>query len=139
MPLITGAIVMWSGLIADIPAGWALCDGQNGTLDLRNRFVVGAGNLYAVGATGGSADATLVSHTHSGSTNSVDSHNHRLNSDEFPMSSGEHLASNVNGNAGGLFTNTHNHSHTLTIGTTGSSATNANLPPYYALAFIQQL
>lgn len=38
----SGTVVMWSGTIATIPAGWALCDGQNGTPDLRDRFVVGA-------------------------------------------------------------------------------------------------
>ena len=40
----------------------------NGTPDLRNRFVVGAGSTYAVNATGGSANATLVSHSHTAST-----------------------------------------------------------------------
>jgi hypothetical protein len=39
----TGGIIMWSGTIATIPAGWALCDGSNGTPDLRNRFIAGAG------------------------------------------------------------------------------------------------
>ena len=38
-----GAIVMWSGTVADIPAGWVLCDGTSGTPDLRERFIVGAG------------------------------------------------------------------------------------------------
>jgi hypothetical protein len=39
-----GGIIMWSGNIADIPKGWALCDGKNGTPDLRGRFIVGADN-----------------------------------------------------------------------------------------------
>ena len=64
----TGIIMMWSGSSATIPYGWYLCDGNNGTPNLRDRFVVGAGNTYAVGATGGSADATLVSHTHTASS-----------------------------------------------------------------------
>ena len=50
-----GGIIMWSGATNNIPSGWALCDGNNSTPDLRDRFVVGAGNSYAVGATGGSA------------------------------------------------------------------------------------
>ena len=37
-----GLIVMWSGAIAEIPPGWALCDGTQGTPDLRDRFIVGA-------------------------------------------------------------------------------------------------
>jgi len=48
-----GGIIMWSGGIASIPAGWALCNGQNGTPDLRDRFVVGAGGSYGVGERGG--------------------------------------------------------------------------------------
>lgn len=50
----TGLIAMWSGNVVDIPAGWALCDGAGGRPDLRNRFIVGAGDTYAVGNTGGS-------------------------------------------------------------------------------------
>jgi len=60
----TGMITMWYGSIASIPSGWYLCDGTNSTPDLRNRFIVGAGSTYAVAATGGSANATLVSHNH---------------------------------------------------------------------------
>ena len=48
-----GGIIMWSGSIASIPAGYYICDGTNGTPDLRDRFVVGAGNTFAVGNTGG--------------------------------------------------------------------------------------
>lgn len=55
----SGGIIMWSGDISKIPAGWKLCDGSNGTPDLRDRFVVGAGTSYSTGATGGS-----ISHSH---------------------------------------------------------------------------
>jgi microcystin-dependent protein len=95
----SGCIVLWSGTIISIPTGWVLCNGASGTPDLRDRFVVGAGSSYAVGATGGATTATLstpnlpshthsisasgttgtesVGHTHSGTTNgqSVD-HSH---------------------------------------------------------------
>ena len=54
---------MWSGATNNIPSGWALCDGNNGTPNLQDKFIVGAGSSYAVDATGGSADATLVSHS----------------------------------------------------------------------------
>ena len=47
----TGCILMWSGAIASIPTGYVLCNGSNGTPDLRDKFVVGAGNSYVVGAT----------------------------------------------------------------------------------------
>jgi len=61
---VAGMIIIWSGSIGSIPTGWVLCDGTNATPDLRNRFVIAAGSTYAVGATGGSADSTLPTHTH---------------------------------------------------------------------------
>jgi hypothetical protein len=64
-PVPAGGIIMWSGSIGSIPATYYLCDGQNGTPDLRDRFVVGAGNTYAVGNTGGFTSAA----TSSGGTN----------------------------------------------------------------------
>lgn len=65
----SGAVVMWNGLITGIPTGWQLCDGTNGSPDLRDRFVVGAGSSYLVGVTGGEALVSLTSpqlpvHTH---------------------------------------------------------------------------
>lgn len=64
-----GLISLWSGSIVSIPSDWYLCNGSNGTPDLRDRFVVGAGTTYAVGATGGAntvtLDATMIpAHTH---------------------------------------------------------------------------
>ena len=66
-----GGIIMWSGSVASVPAGWALCNGSNGTPDLRDRFVVGAGGTRAPGVTGGAASGTTSSagaHSHTGST-----------------------------------------------------------------------
>jgi len=59
-----GMIMIWSGSVGSVPSGWVLCNGSNSTPDLRDKFVVGAGSTYAVGGTGGSANATVVSHTH---------------------------------------------------------------------------
>ncbi len=56
----SGVIVMWSGTLATIPDGWALCDGTNGTPDLRARFILGASAGQNPGGTGGSS-----SHSHS--------------------------------------------------------------------------
>lgn len=61
-----GAIIMWSGTVATIPNGFSLCDGTNGTPDLRNRFVIGAGDAYAVGTTGGSSATTSVGDVEAG-------------------------------------------------------------------------
>lgn len=49
----SGGIIMWSGSISSVPSGYYLCDGSNGTPNLKDSFVVGAGNTYAVGNTGG--------------------------------------------------------------------------------------
>lgn len=84
-PIAAGIIAMWSGAVGAVPAGWALCDGTNGTPNLKNRFIVGAGDAYAVGATGGADSVTLnesqiPSHTHaiSATTVSAGAHNHTI-------------------------------------------------------------
>jgi hypothetical protein len=151
---VAGMIMLWSGSSGSIPSGWLLCDGSSSTPDLRNRFVVGATSTYAVGATGGSADAVVVSHTHTFSgTTSGQSANHQHDSSwgENPVipspfgTSGRTNAAGSSGtdndNAGWLTNvNTTDHTHTFSgnTGTTGSSGTNANLPPYYALCYIMK-
>ncbi len=133
----SGAIIMWSGSIASIPSGWLLCNGSSGTPDLRDRFVVGAGSTYAVAATGGSANATLVSHTHTAtSTDSGHVHNTGFGLSSDTVSGGP-ITIQVT-KAGSTNTGTGNANITTTISTEGSSATNANLPPYYALAYIMK-
>jgi hypothetical protein len=135
----TGVILMWSGSIASIPSGWLLCDGLNGTPNLVDRFVVGAGSAYAVNATGGSANATLVSHTH---TASVADPGHFHNAFGVQQLTGagsgfDWNPSNLNTGAT-RFVSTVATGITVSNSTEGSSATNANLPPYYALAYIMK-
>ena len=140
-----GGIIMWSGSVASIPSGWALCNGSNGTPDLRNRFVVGAGSTYAVNATGGSADAIVVSHTHTAtSTSTVTDPGHFHDTNLAPDNSGgSKPAATNNDNVGTVNTSTNTTGITVATSTTvasaGSSGTNANLPPYYALAYIMKL
>ena len=146
----SGGIIIWSGSAAAIPTGWVLCNGSNSTPDLRDRFVVGAGSTYAVGATGGSANAIVVSHDHtlsaSGTTATNGSHQHTINS-----TGGAPIRINLNddgrftGDTGtdcGTTATAGSHDHTVTVtGTTassGSSGTGANLPPYYALCYIMK-
>lgn len=127
----SGGIIIWSGSSSAIPSGWYLCNGANGTPDLRNRFVVGAGSTYAVGNTGGSADAIVVSHTHSvtdpGHSHTIGFQNHTIDQ---------------NAGSAGLVrqgtSNTSTQTTGISISSTGASGTNANLPPYYALCYIQK-
>jgi hypothetical protein len=144
----SGVIVMWSGSVATIPSGWLICDGSNSTPDLRNRFIVGAGSTYSVAGTGGSADAIVVSHTHTGSTSTA-SLTGTLRNVEEPFGSASGIVSlSDQGQAfyGGTGSTAYNrqanfnasHSHTFTTDSSGSSGTNANLPPYYALAYIMK-
>ena len=140
----TGGIILWSGSIAAIPSGWALCNGSNGTPDLRNRFIVGAGSTYAVDATGGSADAIVVSHTHTATSTSTvtdPGHSHGYTSFGYDGGGGPGLSrtpDSVN-NQSSTSTTGITVATTTTNASTGSSGTNANLPPYYALAYIMKL
>lgn len=88
-----GGIILWSGSTSNIPIKWQLCDGTNGTPDLRGQFVIGAGGSYSVGNTGGESEHTLTvdempSHNH---TFTGKSHNHTLSlSDLTTSSAGAH-------------------------------------------------
>jgi hypothetical protein len=135
----TGGIIMWSGSIASIPAGWYLCDGSNSTPDLRDRFVVGAGSTYAVAATGGSANAIVVSHTHT-ATSTDSGHTHAEQFSGGTAGTGNGICDSVVSavTTSSVYTATGNANITTTVNSTGSSGTNANLPPYYALAYIMK-
>jgi len=114
-----GIILMWSGAVNAIPVGWALCDGQNGTPDLHGRFVVGVGGTYAAGATGGSKDAVVVAHSHT-----VTGYK---NGDYQPPNDVYSLGSNGAEDGTQVFATS----------VTGESGVDKNLPPYYALCYIQ--
>lgn len=109
----SGVILLWHGSIASIPPGWALCDGNNGTPNLRNRFVIMAGFVYAVGETGGS-----ISHSHS-FTSTI--HHHTI-------PAGTDIASGAN--------HRNQSSDDTASGTTNAAS---SLPPYHALAYIMKL
>lgn len=65
----SGSIILWYGATA--PLGWKICNGQNGTPDLRDVFVVGSGGAYALNQRGGSANFSG-----SGTTSSAGAHDH---------------------------------------------------------------
>ncbi len=121
----SGVIALWSGSTASIPSGWVICDGTNSTPDLRDRFVVGAGNTYAVDATGGSntvtlAEANLPGHTHSvsGTTDSDGAHTHNTSGNTSNSGNHTHTLSGNTSNTGahshnGSTSNTGSHKHSL--------------------------
>ena len=115
---VSGMIIAWSGATNAIPTGFVLCDGNNNTPDLRDRFIIGAGNSYAVDATGGSKDAVLVEHFHT-TLNFVARSNYAE-----PRNFGVGTDGNCNS--------------TGNTDTKGESGTDKNLPPYHALCFIMK-
>jgi hypothetical protein len=131
----SGLIAIWSGSTGSIPSGWTLCNGSNGTPDLRNSFIIGAGSTYAVGATGGTTDSIVVSHTH---TITDPGHIHAIRVSPNGSTSGAYVSdgsgvSPATG-TGAIISATTG----ITNQSTGVSGTNANLPPYYALAYIMK-
>ena len=156
----SGIITMWSGSEDAIPTGWVLCDGENNTPDLRNRFIVGAGSTYAVGATGGSASGvtgaasgnTGAAAGNTGATtlslSNIPNHSHLMSYNSYGGSgnyrniSAEYKSAHNNNNmftegAGGGGSHTHtlgDHTHTL-----GDHTHTQELPPYYALCYIMKI
>jgi len=112
MSLPAGIICLWHGSIASIPDGWTLCNGANGTPDLRDKFLVGACSTYAVDETGGS-----VNHNH---TFTGDGHTH-----DIPVgtaiAAGTEYVDETDSNAA-----------------TGTTDNANGLPPYHALAYIMK-
>lgn len=172
-----GIIAKWAGSVASIPAGWHLCDGTAGTVNLRDKFVLGAGSTYAVGATGGATTVTLNAnqmpvHAHgvndpSHAHNVYDpGHNHGVNdpghshpimgSDTQSLASSGpshvdgHVANssahNTNGSGTGIWLSgsatgigVYGNTTGISIQNAGSGQAHENMPPYYALCYIQKV
>jgi hypothetical protein len=163
-----GCILLWSGSIASIPSGWYLCNGTNGTPNLVDRFVVAAGSAYPVGTVGGNADAIVVSHAHAafssgqsashvhgGTTNGMNRNNPHSHTGQLytEFGSANTVADGGDNDEGNYTTRpadidhehtfttsgvSNDHTHAITVSPNGSSGTNANMPPYYALAYIMK-
>ena len=125
----SGGIIIWSGASDAVPSGWALCDGANGTPDLRGRFVVGAGGTYAVGASGGEAVHTLTE-------NEMPRHRHDL-----PGEIGYNWLYDDSSQGQRLWIASDDPHDVPDPETdyTGGGQPHNNLPPYYALCYIMKL
>jgi len=108
----SGIILIWSGAIVDIPSGYHLCDGTNGTPDLRDKFIVGAGSTYNPGDNGGN-----LTHQH---TLNCDQHRHAL-PEPGSIGSGAYRSYQTN-----------------YVVVTGTTDTKDHKPPYYSLAYIMK-
>lgn len=151
----SGSIVAWYGQIADIPSGFALCNGSNGTPDLRDRFIVGAGSSYALNAKGGANTVAL-------SADQMPSHYHyhgynyssnggmwpRLASAIQPNYPSGAIATKWNGSGGGNWNGwdsggasylLSNLITSLPYDNTGGTGAHENRPPYYSLYFIMKI
>jgi microcystin-dependent protein len=116
-----GGILLWTQ--ASVPNGWAVCDGTQGTPDLRGLFVMGADADHAAGSTGGLARVTLT-------PDEMPSHTHEY---VYPsgMDTGKKLEDNHKGH---LWKNPTN----ATTSVTGGGGAHENRPPYYALYYIMR-
>lgn len=119
-----GGIIIWSGSEDNIPENWHLCDGTNGTPNLRDRFVLGAGSTYDVGAAGGEAAHTLT-------TLEIPAHNHALELNYSYVQDGT--------TASGIYSTSGSYSDTETTQNAGGGAAHNNMPPYYALCYIMKI
>ena len=116
---------MYNGNTA--PSGWAICNGQNGTPDLRDKFIVGSGSSYNRGDTGGAASVTLT-------VNQIPSHDHNVDTlNEFASTHGTWQT------AGGYRQDHVGGTHRKPITSdTGGGQSHENRPPYYAVTFIMK-
>lgn len=153
-----GMIVMWYGVLADIPDGWALCDGNNGRPDLRNRFIVGVGSDYVLGDTGGDdilsglvtselgAIGSGTTGSHVLTIDEIPAHKHNVGSrgsdastnseprdfiDNLPSRNGYYVETSETGGGAG-----HSHSVDQIPAHSHTIANQENRPPYYALYYI---
>ena len=118
---VQGMIMMYTGSTA--PSGWAICDGQNGTPDLRDRFIVGAGSAYSIGNTGGQNSVTLT-------VNQIPAHTHTYERTDVGINVADRPWPANNNDCDMTTQNT---------SSTGGGQSHENRPPYYALMFIVKL
>lgn len=129
---------MWSGTIEDIPAGWVICDGTNGTPNLKDKFVRSRGLNYEAHGHGGTryhnhtVNIATDSHSHAGQAASA---NINLNSGDQVGAHPDHLDWSDQGSG---------HEHQLNIDAdihkhTGLISVGDHNPNYYTLCYVMKL
>jgi len=121
-----GGIIFIAGGFG-IPENWALCDGSNGTPDLRDRFIVAAGTIYAAGSTGGSDEAEVT--TAQGGSGSTATGTASINTTTAGAAAGTDVTAVVGVTDDGHGHSIADHEHNVTVPT---------VPPYYAMAMIMR-
>ena len=151
-----GGIIMWSGSAANVPKGWALCDGSKGTPDLRDRFILGSSGTRSAGSTGGANTITLTTdnlpahnHVAKGSVSEGGEHKHKFRSFRARLedNSGDTDNSSTKDEKKGELTDDNavqaagKHTHTFDVTTTsvGGGKAVSFMPSYYAMAFIMRV
>ena len=139
-----GMIMIWSGSAPNIPNGWILCNGLNGTPDLRDRFVMGAGATYVPGVLGGTSTSVVVSHNHIFTGNPLGGHQHTTPTPSTWSVSGSGPVTYTSGspvdNSGfdGVSNSVSAGTPSGYIGSTGSDGVGKNLPPFYTLCYVMK-
>ena len=127
---VSGMIILWSGNTGNIPSGFVLCDGNNGTPNLTDRFIVGAGAAYSPGATGGSSSVTLSVSQMPSHSHTINNHNHSFSASTTTGNPNTSLTGSVTriaetyagaGTASGIFSKTGNINSPLTPSRVDSS------------------
>ena len=134
-----GSIILWAGNVFDVPPGWAVCNGQNGTPDLQDRFIVGAGASYPVNDKGGSYPVTL-------GIGQMPIHSHGVSDPGHSHSISNMRVTNLDSADGGTYPyatgngtqNTNFNTTGIVIQSTGGGQSFDNRPPYFALLYIMK-
>ena len=118
-------ILAWSGSVADIPIGWQLCDGTNGTPDLRGRFILGTSAAHPLGQRGGEEQHTLT-------INEMPTHTHTYQ--RYMLYTEQVPVDNINWDI-----MTSNYLESYETSPNGGNQPHNNMPPFYALAYIMRV
>lgn len=142
----SGIIMLWSGSSSDIPEGYVLCNGENGTPNLTDKFIIGAGNTYTSGTEGGE-----ISHSHKYKIGFRPYFGALTGEDDDAITAYDYLTNSFNEatvikanettrvNSGITATYTSNSTAPIFMGTEANVSETNNLPPYYALCYIMKI